>query len=108
MIIVEVFHKLKKIDNNINPVICITVTEENCENIKEIYKVFLEKYKFNSIKCIVVRDEGVYKTPNNLKKYLSLIVGYQNNEQDVKNGILRNYNPKTPQGRLHRKRYNCK
>lgn len=102
----EVFHKLKKIDNNINPVICITVTQENCDNIKEIYKVFLEKYHFNSIKCIAVRDEGVYKTPENLRKKIFESYSWLSKkiEQDVKDGILKNYNPKTLQGRLHRKK----
>ena len=102
----EVFHQLKKMENNINPVVCITVTKENSDEIKDIYEKFLKKYKFNSIKCIAVRDEGVYKTPKNLKqkifnayKWLSEKI-----EEDSKKGILKNYNTKTLQGRLHREK----
>ena len=102
----DVFHKLKKIENNINPVVCITVTIENSDSIKDIYNQFVNKYNFNSIKCIAVRDEGVYKTPKHLKqkifdayKWLSEKI-----EEDSKKGILQNYNTKTLQGRLHREK----
>ena len=46
----DVFHKLKNLNENINPVVCITVTQENCGTIKEIYNKFIKKYNFNSIK----------------------------------------------------------
>ena len=63
-----VFHELKKLEKNINPVVCITVTQENSNNIKFIYEEFIKKYNFDSIKCIAVRDEGIYKTQNIQKK----------------------------------------
>ncbi len=102
----EVFHKLKRMEQSINPVICITVTQENCDDIKDIYYDFLNKYNFNSIKCIAVRDEGVYKTPENLKEKIFNAYSWLSKkiEEDTKKGLLQNYNPKTLQGRLHRKK----
>ena len=102
----ETFHSLKTINEKVNPVVAITVTEENCNDIKEIYKLFVEKYKFNAIKCIAVRDEGVYKIP--LEKKQKIFEAYswltKQIEQDSKNQILKNYNYNSIQGRLHAKK----
>ena len=102
----EVFHKLESMENNINPTVAITVTQENSDDIKNIYDQFVNKYNFKSIKCIAVRDEGVYKTPAHLRikifnayKWLSEKI-----EEDSKKGILQNYNSTTLQGRLHREK----
>ena len=99
----ETFHALTKIDNRVSPVVAITVTNENCEDIKEIYKLFIEKYKFNSIKCIAVRDEGIYKIP--LEKKQKIFDAYtwlsKQIEKDSKSKILENYNYDSLQGRLH-------
>lgn len=99
----ETFHALKKISNRISPVVAITVTNENCDDIKEIYKLFVEKYKFNAIKCIIVRDEGVYKTPLDEKQKIFDAYKWLSDkiEDDSKNKILENYNYESLQGRLH-------
>lgn len=65
---IESYRNLKKYSSKVNPVVSITVTEENCDNIKEIFKYLHEDCKINSIKCAIVRDEGVYKTPLKKKK----------------------------------------
>ena len=102
----EVFHLLKKINERVSPVIAITVTEENCNDIKEIYKLFIEKYKFDSIKCIAVRDEGVYKTPLEKKQKIFEAYSWLSNQiaKDSKDKILKNYNYQSVQGRLHAKK----
>ena len=60
---IETYKILKNLGPKINPVVSITVTDENCDNIKEIFKYLHEDCKIESIKCCIVRDEGVYKTP---------------------------------------------
>ena len=102
----EVFHLLKKIDEKVNPVVAITVTENNCHDIKEIYKSFVEKYKFNAIKCIAVRDEGIYKIPLEKKQKIFEAYSWLSKQiaTDSKNKILKNYNYNSIQGRLHAKK----
>lgn len=100
------FHELKKLDDRINPVVAITVSEENSENIKEIYKSFVEKYKFDSIKCIIVRDEGVYKIPEIKKRKIFEAYYWLSKkiEEDQQTKVLNNYNLKSIQGKLHREK----
>lgn len=100
------FHELKKLNNRVNPVVAITVSEENSENIKEIYKAFIEKYNFDSIKCIIVRSEGVYKIPEINKKKIFEAYHWLSNqiEEDQKKNILKNYNLSSIQGKLHREK----
>jgi MoaA/NifB/PqqE/SkfB family radical SAM enzyme len=102
----ETFHALKKISNRISPVVAITVTNENCDDIKEIYRLFVEKYKFNAIKCIAVRDEGIYKTPTEEKQKIFDAYTWLSKkiEEDSKSKILENYNYESLQGRLHAKK----
>ena len=47
--------------DNINPVVNITVSEENCNNIKEIYRYFTNECNISSIKACIVRDEVFIK-----------------------------------------------
>ena len=99
----ETFHALNKINERVNPIVAITVTNENCDDIKDIYKSFVEKYKFNAIKCIAVRDEGIYKTPLDKKQKIFKAYEWLSNQiaEDSKNKILDNYNYNSLQGRLH-------
>ena len=64
----ESYRLLKKFGPKINPVVSITVTHENCDNIKEIFKYLNEDCQIDSIKACIVRDEGVYTTPPEKKK----------------------------------------
>ena len=58
------YNNLKKLNNpKINPVISITVTHENCDDLEKIFNYLTEKEKIDSLKCTIVRDEGVYKKP---------------------------------------------
>lgn len=100
----KIFHDLKNMNNeNINPIICITVSEENCNDIEGIYNDFVYKYNFKSIKCIAVRSEGVYSIDE--KKKLEIFNAYKWLSEkiidDNKKGIIKNYNQKSIQGRLH-------
>ena len=48
---------------NINPVVNITVSQENCGQIEEIFNYFTKECGINSLKACIVRDEGVYSRP---------------------------------------------
>ena len=102
----ETFHALKKISNRISPVVAITVSNENCDDVKEIYKQFVEKYKFNAIKGVAVRDEGIYKTASDEKEKIFKAYSWLSKqiEEDSKKQILKNYNYESLQGRLHAKK----
>ena len=65
---IDSYFRLKKFSSNVNPVVSITVNQENCDNIKNIYDYLVHKCKIDSLKCTIVRDEGVYKTPTEKKE----------------------------------------
>ena len=82
--------------------VSITVSLENCNSIETIYEKLVNEYKIKSFTSVIVRDEGVYKTPQKEKEkilnaYKKLVTKIQ---EDEKNGTLKLYNPETLQGRL--------
>ena len=103
---IESYRVLKNMANNINPVVSITVTHENCDNIKNIFNYIHQDCGVDSIKCTLVRDEGVYKTPDEKKKKILEAYDWLTNE--IQNKILekkiKNYNSNSLQGRLHQKK----
>ena len=103
---IETYRLLKKMGDNINPVVSITVTHENCDNIKEIFNYLHKNCEIDSIKCTLVRDEGVYKTPTDKKKKILEAYNWLTNE--IKEKMLSkkiiNYNSNSIQGRLHQKK----
>jgi len=103
---IESYKILKKFGPKVNPVVSITVTEENCDNIKEIFKYFNEDCKIDSIKCCIVRDEGVYKTPLEKKKKIYDAYNWLTNEinEKTKTKNIINYSSESLQGRLHKKK----
>ena len=60
---IDTYQRLLKMDDRINPVVSITVTHENCDSIENIYDYLTEKCNIKSLKCTIVRDEGVYSRP---------------------------------------------
>jgi radical SAM protein with 4Fe4S-binding SPASM domain len=97
---------LKKFGPKINPVINITVTHENCNNIKNIFYYLVNDCGVESIKCCIVRDEGVYKTPEKKKKKIFEAYDWLTNEINklCKNKKIKNYNTNSIQGKLHGKK----
>ena len=101
---IDTYQRLLKMDDRINPVVSITVTHENCDSIENIYDYLTEKCNIKSIKCTIVRDEGVYKTPQDkrekiFKAYSWLTEKIKNMTNEKK---LNSYNSNSLQGRLHR------
>ena len=100
---VDTYFMLKKYGENVNPSVSITVTHENCENIKNIFEYLFVTCKIDSIKCTIVRDEGVYKTPETKrKKIFEAYCWLTDRISELSDqGLLKNYNKKSLQGRLH-------
>ena len=100
------FKVLKNLPEKINPVVSITVTHENCDNIESIYDFFVDECGIDSIKCTIVRDEGVFETPKIKKQQIlnaySKLTQKINNK--IKKGKIKNYNSKSIQGRVHSKK----
>ncbi len=104
---IDIYKTLKKMNvKNINPVVNITVSQENCDQIKEIYKYFTESCGIDSLKACIVRDEGVYKTPTDkAKKIFDAYVWLTNKiNSDVKKNKIINYNKNSIQGKIHQKK----
>ena len=99
---IETYNLLKKIKGVI-PIIQITVSHANFMNIKKLYSTLINKFKIDSIKAVIVRDEGVYKIPSIDKENILNSYAWLTNNiiTDSKKGILNNYNQNTAQGRLH-------
>ena len=88
---------------NVEPVVNITVSHDNHNKIRKLYSDLINIYKIKSIKCTIVRDEGVYKIPKDKKKEILNSYTWLTNQilEDTKKIILNNYNQNTAQGRLH-------
>ena len=103
---IDAYKILKNFGPKVNPVVAITVTHENCDNIKEIFNYLHNDCKIESIKCGIVRDEGVYKTPVEKKKKIYDAYDWLTNEIKLKTKKqeISNYNSKSIQGKLHKKK----
>ena len=100
---IDTYRRLKKIGPRVNPVVSITVNHENCENIEKIFKYLTTERDVYSIKCTIVRDEGVYKTPDNKKQKIFQAYSWLTSKINElqKKGKLNNYNRGSLQGKLH-------
>lgn len=105
---IESYNVLKNLKNpKITPTVNITVSEDNCDNIKDVFNYLLNKTNINSIKCCIVRDEGVYKTPYEKKKKIYQAYEWltENIKAKKKEGIIKNYSD-TLQGKIHNQKDN--
>ena len=95
-------YKSVKFGNNVFGNVSITVSLENYSEVMQMYEKLIDKYKVKAITAVIVRDEGVYKTPVEDKK--KLIQAYKlltdKIKSDESKNILEGYNTKTLQGRL--------
>ena len=103
---VDTYRKLKKIDHRVSPMVSITVTHENCENIEKIFNYLTQDCKIDSLKCTIVRDEGVYKTPQEKREKIYKAYTWLTNkiQEMTKEKKINNYNSKSLQGKLHSKK----
>jgi radical SAM protein with 4Fe4S-binding SPASM domain len=104
---IDTYWRLKKLNlRNVNPVISITVSHENCDNIKNIFNHLVSKCKIDSLKCTIVRDEGVYKTPIEKKKKILESYSWLTNKikEMTKTKKINNYNSESFQGKIHNKK----
>jgi len=103
---IDAYFRLKKFSYNINPVVSITVNHENCDNIKNIFDYLVNTCKIDSLKCTIVRDEGVYRTP--VEKRVKIFEAYTwlTNKilEMTKKRKIKNYNSRSFQGKLHNKK----
>ena len=100
---IDTYFRLKKIGKNVNPVVSITVTHENCDNIENIFNYLVNDCKIDSLKCTIVRDEGVYKTPGEKREKILKAYSWLSDKifSLIKVGKIKNYNRNSIQGRLH-------
>ena len=106
---IDSYFRLKNFPSeNVNPVVSITVNHENCDDIKNIYEHLVNKCKIDSLKCTIVRDEGVYKTPEVKRKKIFEAYSWLTNKivESKKNKVIKNYNLNSIQGKLHDKKDN--
>lgn len=103
---IDTYKRLSKIDSRITPIVSITVNHENFANIEKIFNYLVEKRSVNSIKCTLVRDEGVFKTPNSKRQKIFEAYTWLTNKINelTAQKKLNNYNQNTIQGKLHNKK----
>jgi len=103
---IDTYFRLKNHKKNVNPVVSITVTHENCDDIENIFNHLVYKSKIDSLKCTIVRDEGVYKTPAEKRKKIFSAYNWLTDKikELTKRGEIKNYNIKSLQGKLHNKK----
>jgi len=103
---IDSYQKLKSLGERVAPVVSITVSHENCDNIENIYNYLTETCKIDSLKCTIVRDEGVYSTPIHKKEKIFKAYSWLTNKikNSTKQKKINNYNLKSIQGKLHNKK----
>lgn len=99
---IESYEICRRLPNAV-PVVQITVSHDNFMSVKKLYNDLVHKYKVDSIKVVAVRDEGVYKIPLDNKNDILNAYKYLVNKikEDSKSNVLKVYDKKTLQGRLH-------
>ena len=99
----DTYRRLKKINARVTPMVSITVSHENYENIEGIFDYLTLKCNIDSLKCTIVRDEGVYKTPTEKREKILKAFAWLTNKinEMTKLKKFNNYNLKSLQGRLH-------
>lgn len=99
---IDSYNLLNKFGNNVFGNISITVSLENYSEIMSIYNSLVDKYKIKALTSVIVRDEGIYKTPiEDKKKILESYKKLTNKiKEDRSKNLLEGYNTKTLQGRL--------
>jgi len=104
---IDTYRTLKNMNiKNINPVVNITVSQENCGQIEEIFNYFTKECGINSLKACIVRDEGVYKTPSDKTRKIYEAYKWLTNKinNEIKNNNIINYNKNSIQGKIHQKK----
>ena len=73
---------------------------------KEIFNYLHVECKIDSIKCCIVRDEGVYKTPAEKREKIFNAYNWLTNQikEKMKDKKIINYNSQSIQGKLHEKK----
>ena len=82
--------------------VAVTVSHENHDVVADLYESLVEEHGIVSITAVIVRDEGVYRTPRDHQeailasyRWLTSAIG-----RDLRSGRLEGYDPSTLQGRL--------
>ena len=104
---IDTYRTIKKLNKiNVNPVVNITVSEENCENIEVIFNYLTKECGIDSLKACIVRDEGVYKTPTNKQQKIFNAYDWLTKKinSQIKKGEIVNYNKNSIQGKIHQKK----
>lgn len=87
---------------NIMGTVCITVSLENCESVRDIYDYLLEEHGVQGVTAVLVRDAGVYSTPMADKR--KILDGYtrltERIQSDLASGRLQGYSQGKLQGRV--------
>ena len=104
---IDTYRTLKNMNiKNINPVVNITVSQENCDQIEEIFNYFTSECGINSLKACIVRDEGIYKTPSDKTRKIYDAYNWLTNKinNEIKKNNIINYNKNSIQGKIHQKK----
>ena len=92
-------------NDRISPVVSITVTHENCENIEKIFNYLTKDCNIDSLKCTIVRDEECLKLHKKREKIFNAYCWLTEKIKEyTKNKKLKTYNLNSVQGKLHSKK----
>ncbi len=82
--------------------ISITVSADNRDEAVETYEALIHEHGVDAMTAVIVRDAGVYKTPEPVKQGIQAAYAEVTRRivRDLKSGRLAGYNDETLQGRL--------
>ena len=87
---------------NVSGNISITVSEDNCDTAAATYEALVGDHGVEAMTCVIVRDAGVYKTPDDVKRRVHAAYADVTGRivRDLKSGRLTGYDEGSLQGRL--------
>jgi MoaA/NifB/PqqE/SkfB family radical SAM enzyme len=100
------YHGLRSIGGQVMATIAITVSHENHAVVDRLYDELIEHYGVRAIVATIVRDEGVYRIPDDHKRRILAAYDRLSNRiaEDLQRGRLQGFGNSSLQGRLMNKK----
>jgi len=96
------FRITRQSGDNVFGNISITVSADNCAEAVDTYDALVGEYGVDAMTAVIVRDAGIYKTPEPVKRDIQTAYAEVTRRivRDMRSGRLVGYNADTLQGRL--------
>jgi len=98
----DTFAMLKQLRLNVRPSVSITVSQENYQQVEQLYELLLSQHHVDAVQLIMVRSEGIYKLDESYRQpLLQAYSGLSKRiDEDYKNGRLKGFDRHSIRGKI--------